>query len=57
MITPVAAPSVMTASLVAFDRFRVNRSVASEAVSPLTVMVTVWVVWPSAKVRVPEAAV
>jgi len=55
-IVPVAhaRPRVPPAGL---DRFSAKVSVGSQPGSPLTYTVTVWLVWPGAKVKVPLRAV
>ena len=54
VMVPTPWPSAMTAPPVGLDRLTRNVSSSSSTRSPLTRIVTVWVVEPGAKVRVPE---
>ena len=52
-MAPVAAAVAMVVPALGADSVTVKPSLASTVVSPATLMVTSWLVWPAAKLTVP----
>ena len=53
IMVPVAAAVAMVVPALGADSVTVKLSLASTVVSPATLMVTSWLVWPAAKLTVP----